>query len=114
MSLTASENLWRSQAIKMVIIASLRITYFPEHTLHSPHSCQGLLGGAVVASVDQPVPDVATHPGVGEAVQAQRLLVSHHLHVARVSHVSSHVIVTIGSAHLKLINTEYWSRGGCV
>ena len=39
---------------------------------------QSLLGGAVVVSVDQPVPDV----GVGEAVQDQRLLVSHHLNVS--------------------------------
>ena len=80
----------------MVIIAS-----FITDTGNSPHSGQGLLGGAVVASVDQSVPDVAAHPGVGQAVEAQGLLVSHHRHVARVSHVSSHVIVTIGSAHLE-------------
>ena len=86
----------------MVIIASLRLSYFPE-TLpwRSPHSRQSLLGGAVVASIDQPVPDKAAHPGVSQVVEARGLLVSHHRHVTRVSHVSSHVIVTIGSAHLK-------------
>ena len=72
----------------MVIIASLRITYFPPDTGlgarsgSSPHVAQGLLGGTVVAGVDEPVPDVAADRCVGQAVQAGGLLVSHHRRVS--------------------------------
>ena len=43
-----------------------------------PDGGERLLRGTVVAGVDEAVPDVAADPGVGQRVQAGRLLVPHH------------------------------------